>query len=79
VGTSGSLARREIGVASTQQTAASVRPYCHTDHYWQVYFAVNEVLKKDLAVFPAPMPTQLVDVRQVTNGVMREGGRQVAE
>jgi small conductance mechanosensitive channel len=43
----------------------AVRPYCHTDHYWQVYFDANKVLKQDLAEFPAPMPAQNVNVRQV--------------
>jgi small conductance mechanosensitive channel len=43
----------------------AVRPYCHTDHYWQVYFDTNKVLRHDLAAFPAPMPAQTVNVRQV--------------
>ncbi|MFO0678000.1 MAG: mechanosensitive ion channel family protein [Polyangiaceae bacterium] len=43
----------------------AVRPFCHTDHYWQVYFDANRVLKDDLAEFPAPMPAQTVTVRQV--------------
>ena len=43
----------------------AVRPYCHTDNYWQVYFDTTKVLKNDLAEFPAPMPAQSVTVRQV--------------
>lgn len=43
----------------------AVRPYCHNDHYWQVYFDTNKMLKRDLATFPAPMPAQTVNVRQV--------------
>jgi small conductance mechanosensitive channel len=43
-----------------------VRPYCHTDNYWQVYFDTNKILKQDLAEFPAPMPAQNVHVRQIT-------------
>ncbi|WP_043308860.1 mechanosensitive ion channel family protein [Pseudomonas sp. ML96] len=44
----------------------AVRPYCHTDHYWQVYFDTNKVIKDALgeAGFPAPMPTQTVIVQQ---------------
>jgi small conductance mechanosensitive channel len=42
----------------------AVRPYCHTDHYWQVYFDTNEALKEALAEFPAPMPAQAVTVKQ---------------
>jgi len=39
-----------------------VRPYCHTDHYWQVYFDGNRAIREALAAagFPAPMPAQLV-------------------
>ena len=44
----------------------AVRPYTHTDHYWQVYFDTNKVLKDALgdAGFPAPMPTQTVIMQQ---------------
>ena len=42
----------------------AVRPFCHTDHYWQVYFDANAILKEDLASFPAPTPAQSVTVRQ---------------
>lgn len=47
----------------------AVRPYCHTDHYWQVYFDTNKVLKDALgeAGFPAPMPAQMVIVQQAAN------------
>lgn len=44
----------------------AVRPYCHTDNYWQVYFDTNRVIKDALgeAGFPAPMPAQTVIVQQ---------------
>ena len=44
----------------------AVRPYCHNDHYWQVYFDTNRVIKDALgeAGFPAPMPAQTVIVQQ---------------
>ena len=40
----------------------AVRPYCHNDHYWQVYFDGNRVIREALseAGFPAPMPAQMV-------------------
>ena len=40
----------------------AVRPYCHTEHYWQVYFDGNRAIREALAAagFPAPMPAQLV-------------------
>ena len=44
----------------------AVRPYCHTDNYWQVYFDTNKVIRESLAEagFPAPMPAQSVIVTQ---------------
>ena len=44
----------------------AVRPYCHTDHYWQVYFDTNRMIREALgeAGFPAPMPAQNVIVTQ---------------
>jgi small conductance mechanosensitive channel len=44
----------------------AVRPYCHNDHYWQVYFDTNRILREALgeAGFPAPMPAQNVIVTQ---------------
>lgn len=44
----------------------AVRPYCHNDHYWQVYFDTNRMIKEALgaAGFPAPMPAQNVIVTQ---------------
>ena len=42
----------------------AVRPYCHNDHYWQVYFDTNKLIREALgkAGFPAPMPAQAVYV-----------------
>ncbi len=44
----------------------AVRPFCHTDHYWQVYFDGNRRIRESLAAagFPAPMPAQLVMLNQ---------------
>ncbi len=35
----------------------AVRPFCHNDHYWQVYFDTNMAIREVLgdAAFPAPM------------------------
>jgi small conductance mechanosensitive channel len=40
----------------------AVRPFCHTDHYWQVYFDGNRTIRESLAAagFPAPMPAQVM-------------------
>jgi small conductance mechanosensitive channel len=43
----------------------AVRPFCHNDHYWQVYFDANRTIRESLAAagFPAPMPAQMVMVK----------------
>ena len=35
-----------------------VRPYCSNEHYWQVYFDTNRLIRESFgeAGFPAPMP-----------------------
>jgi small conductance mechanosensitive channel len=40
----------------------AVRPYCHNDHYWQVYFDTNETMLRVAreAGWPAPTPTQIM-------------------
>ncbi len=44
----------------------AVRPYCHNEYYWQVYFDTNRTIKDALgeAGFPAPMPAQTVIFQQ---------------
>ncbi|MDF3838722.1 mechanosensitive ion channel family protein [Cupriavidus basilensis] len=44
----------------------AVRPHCHNDHYWQVYFDTNRVIRESFgeAGFAAPMPAQLVLMQQ---------------
>ncbi len=41
-----------------------VRPYCHNDHYWQVYFDTNKLIATTLADFPGP--ARPVAMRTVT-------------
>jgi small conductance mechanosensitive channel len=40
----------------------AVRPYCHNDHYWQVYFDTNRGIREAFgeAGFPAPEQPVLV-------------------
>ena len=40
----------------------AIRPYTHTDHYWQVFFDTNEAIVRVCreAGWPAPMPSQVV-------------------
>jgi small conductance mechanosensitive channel len=43
----------------------AVRPFCHNDNYWQVYFDGNRTIRESLSAagFPAPMPAQVVLVQ----------------
>lgn len=36
----------------------SVRPYCHNDHYWQVYFDTNKAISETGSASGFPAPTQ---------------------
>jgi small conductance mechanosensitive channel len=40
----------------------AVRPYTHTNHYWQVYFDTNEAIVRVCreAGWPAPTPSQII-------------------
>ena len=46
----------------------AVRPYCHNDHYWQVYFDTNAAIVRVCieAGWPAPTPATLTKVVQLT-------------
>ncbi len=48
-------------------TVIAVRPYCHNDHYWQVYFDTNEAMLRvgREAGWPAPTPSSVTKVIQV--------------
>jgi small conductance mechanosensitive channel len=41
----------------------AVRPYCHTDHYWQVYFDTNKVIRKSFGAAGFPVPEQHLVIR----------------
>ncbi|MFO0663608.1 MAG: mechanosensitive ion channel family protein [Polyangiaceae bacterium] len=34
----------------------AVRPYCHNDHYWQVYFDTNAAIREELGAAGFPVP-----------------------
>lgn len=36
----------------------AVRPYCHTDHYWQVYFETNAAIRNELGKAGFSVPQQ---------------------
>jgi hypothetical protein len=44
----------------------AVRPYCHTDHYWHVYFDTNRAVRENFGSAGFPVPEQHLVLR---NGV----------
>ncbi len=42
----------------------AVRPHCHNDHYWQVYFETNAVIRNDLGKAGFAVPQQHLQVTQ---------------
>lgn len=51
--------RPAVGAAGTKLV---VRPYCHNDHYWQVYFDTNKALAEVGGAnnWPIPAPHQVL-------------------
>ena len=58
----------------------AVRPYCHNDHYWQVYFDTNRTIRESFgaAGFAAPMPAQLVVMQNAPAVPLTEPANQAA-
>ena len=49
----------------------AVRPYCHNDHYWQVYFDANMAIREVLgdSAFPGPLyPVAIHDTKAAAIG-----------
>ena len=44
----------------------AVRPYCHNDHYWQVYFDTNRMIRETFGAANYPAPSQHLDLHQVS-------------
>lgn len=49
-------------------TVLAVRPYCHNDHYWQVYFDTNALIAREFKAAGYPAPEQLLAVRGLGEG-----------
>jgi small conductance mechanosensitive channel len=41
----------------------AVRPYCNNEHYWQVYFDTNRLIRDTFARAGFPVPEQHYAVR----------------
>ncbi|MEZ4410172.1 MAG: mechanosensitive ion channel family protein [Polyangiales bacterium] len=60
-------------------TVLAVRPHCHTDHYWQVYFDTNALISDTFGVagYPVPSTHQVHHIRE-REGAPRTSGAQPA-
>ena len=60
-------------------TVLAVRPYCHNDHYWQVYFDTNDAITRvaQEAGWPAPTPASVTRMIQVDDERGGRAGREV--
>jgi len=58
----------------------AVRPYCHTDHYWQVYFDTNEAITRVAreSGWPAPTPANVTRMIQVADERAPQGSRELS-
>src|SRR4029079_16546156 len=41
----------------------AVRPFCHNNHYWDVYFATNEAILQELTAAGFSSPEQVMIIR----------------
>jgi small conductance mechanosensitive channel len=72
------LAKPEPDVQIVQFTLAgpvlAVRPYCHNDHYWQVYFDTNRLIRESFQQAGYSTPEQHYSVRgQFTPSLAQRG------
>jgi small conductance mechanosensitive channel len=44
-------------------TQLAIRPYCHTDHYWQVYFDTNKLIAQTFGAAGYPAPYVIEEIR----------------
>lgn len=56
----------EILTFNERGPVLAVRPYCHTDHYWQVYFDTNRVIRETFGEAGYPAAEAHLHVRQKT-------------
>jgi small conductance mechanosensitive channel len=54
----------EILAFTERGPVLAVRPYVHTDHYWQVYFDTNKAIRDTFGAAGYPVPEAYFQVRQ---------------
>jgi len=56
----------EILTFTARGPVLAVRPYCHNDHYWQVYFDTNRTIRDTFGEAGYPVPEEHVHMRTLT-------------
>jgi len=51
----------------------AVRPFCHNDHYWQVYFDTNRLIREEFQLAGYSAPEQHYSVRGVLDPLSQRG------
>ena len=60
----------EILAFNERGPVLAVRPYCHTAHYWQVYFDTNRVIREAFSAAGYPVPEAHQVMRTTAEKVM---------
>lgn len=55
----------EILDFNSSGSVLAVRPFCHNDHYWQVFFDTNQLIAKEFTSAGYPVPEQRMAMRQL--------------
>lgn len=55
----------EILEFNSSGTVLAVRPSCHNNDYWQVYFDTNQMIAKEFSAAGYPVPEQIMLVHQL--------------
>ena len=53
----------EILQFTSAEPLLTVRPYCNNEHYWQVYFDTNRLIRESFTEAEFPVPEQHYAVR----------------
>lgn len=59
------VAHKAIALLRESVSALALRPYCHTNNYWRVYFGTNSAIAGTLGTVGFPVATQPVKIYPV--------------
>jgi small-conductance mechanosensitive channel len=74
-GVTGTVTEIEILQFTPEGPLLAVRPYCHTDHHWQVYFDTHKAIVTTFGAAGYPVPETPITSRNVSVRCTRTSGR----